>query len=320
VNPRNRGSVLIITLLVLFFLSAAALSLAYYMRQEMKLVSRHIDRLRSFYIARGALSLLLEEFDRDKLNNQFDYLEDWLQEFQDKGVPFSRQLKDIEGGTAGTYKVVISHESGRININKASAQCLERLLSNFKGIDAGRLAAGITAYKRDKQPDNNFYSVHELLRVKGIKEEVFWGEDTNENGLLDRQEDDGDKSLPVDDRDGELDWGLKDYLTVYTDGRININSASLPVLLSMPGMDEDIAGVITDARVREPFKSLEDLRKLPLISDNVFTQLSGWATVKSDCFRIYIIAEAAQAELSRQILVILDRSVEPVEIRYWRED
>lgn len=318
---RARGSVLIITLLVLFFLSTTALSLAYHMRLEMKLVNRNIDRLRSFYIARGALDLILDELENDKLQNQFDYLgEDWLRDFKDKAGPLNLELLNIDKTAGGTYRVIISDESSRININKATPGTLERLLSNFKGIDSKRAAQEIVAYRRDKQPDNNFYSIYELLRLKGIKEKIFWGEDTNENGMLDPWEDDGDKSSPFDDQDGELDLGLKDLLTVYTDGRINVNTACLPVLLSMPGMNEEIARVLREAGDKQPFKSLEDLKKLPLISDEVFTQLSSWGSIKSDQFRVCIIAEASNTKISRQILAIVDRSVEPVRIRYWRED
>jgi len=43
-----------------------------------------------------------------------------------------------------------------------------------------------------------------------------FGEDMNRNGMLDANEDDGRKSLPVDNMDGTLDRGLYPYITVYS--------------------------------------------------------------------------------------------------------
>jgi len=66
------------------------------------------------------------------------------------------------------------------------------------------------------QPKNGpFDSLEELLRVRGIDAQMFYGEDRNRNGLLDPGEDDADGSFPPDDADGELDRGLIDYLTVF---------------------------------------------------------------------------------------------------------
>jgi type II secretory pathway component PulK len=318
---RQRGSVLIITLLVLFLLSTTALSLAHHMSLEMKLVNRYIERLKSFYIAQGALHFIINELENDKLHNQFDYLgEDWLRKFQGERGPKSLELLNIDGTAGGIYRALISDESSRININKATSGVVEALLNSFNKIGSEKVAEEILSYRRDKQPDSNFYSVYELLKLKRIKEEIFWGEDTNENGILDANENDGDESLPFDDQDGELDCGLKDLLTVYTDGKINVNTAPLPVLLSMPGMNREIARVLMEARDKQPFRSLEDLKKLSFFTDEVFAQISSWAVVKSDQFRVYIVAEASDAKTSRQILAIVDRSVDPLRIRYWRED
>ena len=63
---------------------------------------------------------------------------------------------------------------------------------------------------------------------------MLYGEDTNLNGILDDHENDGGLSEPDDDRDGRLDTGFYDYVTVYSveanvdgDGnqRLNITDA-----------------------------------------------------------------------------------------------
>ncbi|NQV31673.1 MAG: hypothetical protein HQ515_03215 [Phycisphaeraceae bacterium] len=80
-----------------------------------------------------------------------------------------------------------------------------------------------------------FERVEELLLVKDATSDVLYGEDTNLNGMLDDQEDDGELSSPLDDGNGTLDIGLFRFLTVYSsdknvdgDGaeRINISESS----------------------------------------------------------------------------------------------
>lgn len=89
--------------------------------------------------------------------------------------------------------------------------------------------------------DSNFETVDELRLVLGAGVELLYGEDVNRNGLLDPNEDDGDASRPNDNQDGSLDFGLIEYLTVYTNGLINPIAASVEVLACLPGLDEAMA-------------------------------------------------------------------------------
>ena len=61
-----------------------------------------------------------------------------------------------------------------------------------------------------------FESVEELRLVAGMTTEILYGEDANQNGILDANENDADESAPYDNRDGRLDPGLVEYFTVYS--------------------------------------------------------------------------------------------------------
>jgi hypothetical protein len=66
--------------------------------------------------------------------------------------------------------------------------------------------------------------------------EILYGDDGNMNGALDPNENDGDNSAPDDDRNGVLDPGLLEYVTVWsresTTGRTNVNDqAGLAIVL-----------------------------------------------------------------------------------------
>lgn len=61
-----------------------------------------------------------------------------------------------------------------------------------------------------------FESLDELRLVNGAEAEILYGEDLNRNGVLDLNENDGNVTLPIDDRNGRLDPGLLEYVTAFT--------------------------------------------------------------------------------------------------------
>jgi type II secretory pathway component PulK len=87
-----------------------------------------------------------------------------------------------------------------------------------------------------------FESAGELRMVYGMDLEILYGEDANLNGVLDPNENDGDASLPYDNRDGRLDSGILEFLTVYSrepntgtnsEARINIAGTDQQALASL---------------------------------------------------------------------------------------
>ena len=56
-------------------------------------------------------------------------------------------------------------------------------------------------------------SIDELLQIQGVTPALFYGEDSNRNGMLDPNEDDGAKIAPSDNGDGVLDIGWREYFT-----------------------------------------------------------------------------------------------------------
>jgi len=82
-------------------------------------------------------------------------------------------------------------------------------------------------------------TVRELLLVRDVSKELFFHEDTNGNGLLDPNEDDGNASPPMDNADGRLDRGWLAWITIYSyesntnslgSKRLNIKTADAAAL------------------------------------------------------------------------------------------
>ena len=105
-----------------------------------------------------------------------------------------------------------------------------------------------------------FSTVEELLLVRGFTAWVVYGEDYNQNGLLDPNEDDGDEAFPPDDADGNLFRGVASYLTIWSQEmdttsenspRVNLNMSDVEELeerLQEADIDGDLISYITRVR------------------------------------------------------------------------
>ena len=72
------------------------------------------------------------------------------------------------------------------------------------------------ANNRERTPANRpIQDLAELLQVRGVDRSLLFGEDSNGNGWLDDNENDGALTLPNDNADGRLQQGLSGYLTVW---------------------------------------------------------------------------------------------------------
>ncbi|MCC6486834.1 MAG: general secretion pathway protein GspK [Candidatus Hydrogenedentes bacterium] len=141
-------------------------------------------------------------------------------------------------------------EASKMNINTASQDMLEYLpqmtselaaaIVDWRDSDSdlttgGAESANYLLLDPPYQCKNaEFETTAELRLVMGMTVEILYGEDTNQNHILDSNEDDGDTNPPSDDRDGLLDAGLLPFVTVYSaepnttaDGqaRVNINES-----------------------------------------------------------------------------------------------
>ncbi|HIF00877.1 MAG TPA: hypothetical protein EYG03_08700 [Planctomycetes bacterium] len=113
-------------------------------------------------------------------------------------------------------------------------------------------------------PDNGpFASLHRLSFVHGVSRSLVFAEDSNGDGWLDTNEDNGDESWPADNADGILQRGWSEFLTVRSgestlreDGehKINVNSDDLAELFDalVQEFDQDTALFVTALRLYGP--------------------------------------------------------------------
>lgn len=148
-----------------------------------------------------------------------------------------------------TYGLI--DEASKLNINTATAAMLEGLprmtpelaaaIIDWRDADETVTTGGAESeiYQRRNPPysckNAPFETIEELRLVAGTDLTILYGEDANLNGILDANENDGSILPPDDNRDGRLDPGILEYVTVYsresnlrTNGaaRVNVNGAA----------------------------------------------------------------------------------------------
>ncbi|MFN3740417.1 MAG: general secretion pathway protein GspK [Thermodesulfovibrionales bacterium] len=199
--------------------------------------------------------------------------------------------------------VILSDENGKFNLNSFYTLSLTdkiKALDGFKRLlrklklneDIGLMVSDWIDRDSDEDypggernsKNRGLYSIEELLQIPGITEESF--------------------------------EKLKPYVTCYTDGRININTAPLEVLLTMEGITEDIAEAIINYRIERPFERPEDLKNVPGISPGLYQSLQGRYTVKALIYGITIKAE--QSGIRRYIHGVVNP--ETLRLKYYREE
>lgn len=229
----RRGSVLIMVLWVAFGLVSLALYFAHSMSMEARAADHRCGSIQAMAAIQGAANYITNLLaDTNNLGNMPDPLK-----FHCEGIPVGEARYWIIGRSDRQTALDrpsfgLVDECSKLDLNTATVT----MLTNLPRVTAELAAAIIDwrdtnsdvttggaeddTYVRLTPPYNcknaPFETVEELHLVYGMTMEILFGEDVNLNGTLDANEDDGDETAPSDTRDGRLDPGLMEYLTVYT--------------------------------------------------------------------------------------------------------
>jgi type II secretory pathway component PulK len=248
-SHRTGGTILIVTIWVVLVLAGLALVFARSMRVAAIVSANQVASVEAEWIASGVCQYIIAQLaahtgDAEALNEDVPW--EALQVGQGYFWVLRSNLEDDRDFDYG-----LTDEAGKINLNSASLEMLLKLpgmtselaasIIDWRDEDGDVTTGGAEDeyYLLLSEPYNcknaPFETVDEILLVKGASEELLYGEDTNLNGVLDDNENDGDNSAPSDNRNGRLEGGFYDYVTVYsveanTDSegneRINLNDAS----------------------------------------------------------------------------------------------
>lgn len=287
----QKGMALIVVLWLVATLGAVTMFFYRQATLSLKVNRNSNESTQARYLAEAAIYRVIAELALDNEETTCDHL-------QESWANNPDAFDDVLLGE-GVYRVThwsVSEEStieygavdecSKLNINTISRDVLLRLPQATEEVvdpiidwrdsdsDPGTFGAEGEYYQSFPDPydaKNDVYdSIEELLLVKDMTLDLLYGEDTNMNGILDSNENDGEQSYPIDNSDNELDRGWYPYLTAYSyeknvtgsgEKRININTASKESLQDNFGKElsqEEIDSIVS-VRGQSQFASLGEL-------------------------------------------------------------
>jgi len=263
---------------IITILTVVVLEFSFAMRTEVNITKNFKEELQLYAIAQGGIQraiaeLILKHDARVqqlrktlKTEEVAPEKKEWVPDGRPYVLPFDQGECDLR----------IMSEAGKININTISEMTLRKLIGNL-GLDVEKRDTVVDSILDWRDPDdflrvngaeNDYYqslkepyrcknanldSIEELLLVKGVTPELFYGRKGAKGG------EEGAKASDV---------GLKDIFSIYAPGeQVDINSASLPVLRAVLGVPSEVAKAILKAREEKGFQNQQDLvQRVPELS------------------------------------------------------
>lgn len=252
----ERGMVLIAVLWIVLILTLVSFSLASAVRVEVASARQSFDSERAFFMAKGAAEVVYNSFAKK-------------QQIPD-GTPIRKENGEyIFPFDSGEVRVRFESHAGLIDLNQVSDQILGSMFDSL-GVSEetrNRLVDSIldwrdaddiphlygaevndypenTAGQRLRPRNAAFQSVDELLLIKNMTPELFYG------------------SFVVETAAGQYRRvaGVRELVTVNSSiAKIDANEASLDVLRALPFMSPALADSLISKRGEQSFGSMEDL-------------------------------------------------------------
>ena len=307
----EKGVALVLVLVVIALLVSLVVDFTYTMQVDMTLAANQRDEIKALYTARSGVELAKLTLQED--DNEYDA--------QDEAWALFDELPGfIAEDDEGRFKGTIVDEESKFPIHSlvndqgvlvpARLDQLERLFVlldiDRELIDAivdwldsddtaGPFGAEDAYYEGLSPPypckDGHLASIEELLLVKGMTEEILYG-DAEKEGLL-------------------------QYLTIHSDGEININTASSVVLQCLSkDIDEGLAQIIIEYREEAPFQSDAEIKTVPGMTEAIYNEIKDRITIQSSIFSIHVNGEVRG--ITKGIYTVVKRHEKVVKPIFWR--
>lgn len=196
---------------------------------------------------------------------------------------------------------------------------LEKILENLeiKRVDAQDIVTNIInsldknhtgKYDSEELKNKQFSRINELLGLETVEDEMYYGNDFPDGEIISETEEDfAEDEVAFEDDETEApenknpfnqnklsiyeEWeenevvaGFKDIFTVYGEGKININTAPMPILITLFG-DEDVALAVLRSRKKTPLAKLDDLKEI-VGATNAAALYGDMIAFRSDFYKI----------------------------------
>jgi general secretion pathway protein K len=319
----ENGVILIAILWIFVALAVIALSFSKETFVEVAAARNSQSMESSYYAARAGMMATIYQILQKRLIPS-------VQQQTDQDTPDAIDLGSVTGNFGGAvYRVDIQDDSGRIPLNlvqqdqlralteaigipKSDADIIIDSILDWKDANTTPLANGAEDdfYQSLNPPykakNKNFDTLEELLLVRGITPDYFYGhpERSSDGSIITR-------------------YGLSRYFSVYSNiTQINVNYAPLPVLQSIPGLSPEAAQSIYKRRLTKPFKELSEItRELTVNLGNTGAYLT---VAPTNNYTLTASARAENSKVRRVLRAVINcpdmTSETRYRILYWNEN
>ena len=309
-SSRERGFVLVTVLWILAILTVVVIGFQRRAVMDARAATFTLDHAKAMFLARGAVARGIVELRNKQVidalyrqSGKTGYSQRWAQTmdmFKEKAyytVPEGEEFADEE------CRYVIRDECSLISINAAD----EEMLRNIKalGLEAvrkimKRRAGGVDA----KEPPQGFQTIEELREIEGIKDKNWFGT--------------------------EKEPGLRDLLTCWSDGKININTASAEVLECIPDLRSNVVSSIIHYRAGgdgelftsddQDFANFQEVAEKAGITGDALGALERHCKLDSQFFTITGIATLRQGKVIATCVATVMIEDTFANVIKWREE
>ncbi len=296
----SRGIALIVVLWISVILTLLLYAFLIEMRAESSLADGYANRKKAEQLALSAIDKAIVTLTSDTRTHHTladpwaNSETEWFESSLGDGVFTALRPAYKDGKVAWG----LIDETSKLNLNVAPKEALLKLpgmteeiadsIIDWRDSDDTPGANGAeSSYYQVLQPgyrckNANFETVEELLYVKGVTATLFWGEDRNQNGILDPNED--------TDGDGTLDYGFYPFVTVYSvdkDVRAD-GSARLDLNTGQAQYKQDLGDVLDDPTIQRmqqyilqsgPYLSIAHLLDVQGVTSEKFKKIADRVTV-----------------------------------------
>lgn len=282
----QKGMALLMTILIITLLSILIIDVNSRSLLAITRAKNSVNSLKAYYIMRSGVSAAMGFLERDlKESGAVDTLsEDW-----------ATGVKDFPVGD-GTVTVDITDEASKFNINTLvnrqgakvdkAVERFGRLLKGL-GIEEGLSDKAAEWLRKEREGFSYaFRDTSELLLVPDFTPEAF--------------------------------KKARGYITVNSGQKININTVGREVLAALsPALNESLIEGIMDYRKEHAFKAINDLGKVPGLSDSALRMTFDDALdMKSSDFTV--AAEAKVYDTVRKGVAVVSRAGDAVKVVVWK--
>ena len=219
----------------------------------------------------------------------------------------------------GQCSLTVSEETGKININhlkeengKLNRMSIDHLLRlidmvNLDGAGDFRIDYSIVPSIIDWTDSDDEVTTLPFIKHRNQgAESGYYGRSSTAHKCRNAPVETVEELIGVKGMSPEVLERLRGYLTVYGDGKINLNSASGFVLASLSEqMDTTLAKDIIDRRKLKPFESVSELREIPGMTKGLYYEISRMLTVKPKDRYYSVTSQGDVGGLDRTVKAII---------------